>query len=63
MKHPLSRFAPSPSLDSLRDSGGERPQRTQVKRRIRGLAALARGHWPRSRQSQRLRTAFSTLDQ
>ncbi|EJE50284.1 hypothetical protein PMI14_05156, partial [Acidovorax sp. CF316] len=25
MKHPLSRFAPSPSLDSLRESGGGRP--------------------------------------
>ncbi|EJE49494.1 hypothetical protein PMI14_05954, partial [Acidovorax sp. CF316] len=26
MKHPLSRFAPSPSLSSLRESGGGRPQ-------------------------------------
>ena len=37
MRHPLSRCAPSPSLDSLRKSGGERPQR--------GGAALARGPW------------------
>ncbi|PJI99155.1 hypothetical protein CLU85_3996 [Acidovorax sp. 69] len=48
MKHPLSRFAPSPSLDSLRESG--RPQRTHAKRRLRGLAALARGRWLRPRQ-------------
>ena len=50
MKLPLSRFAPSPSLDSLCESGGRRPQRTQAKRRMRGLAALARGHWPWTRQ-------------
>ena len=37
MKHPLSRFAPSPSLASLCEAGGERPQR--------GGAALARGRW------------------
>ncbi len=42
MKLPLSRFAPSPSLDSLCESGGRRPQR--------GGAALARGHWPGTRQ-------------
>ncbi len=37
MKHPLSRFAPSPSLASLREAGGGRTQR--------GGAALARGRW------------------
>lgn len=42
MKHPLSRFAPSPSLVSLRESGGVRPQC--------GGAALARGHWLWQRQ-------------
>ena len=47
MEHPLSRFAPSPSLASLRESGGGRPQR--------GGAALARGHWPWPRQFHALR--------
>jgi hypothetical protein len=42
MKLPLSRFAPSPSLVSLRESGGGHPQR--------GGAALARGRWPRECQ-------------
>jgi hypothetical protein len=45
MKLPLSRFAPSPSLASLRDAGGGRPQRTQAKRCLSSSAALARGHW------------------
>ena len=40
MKLPLSRSAPSPSLSSLRETGGGRPQR--------GGAALARGHWHRA---------------
>jgi len=35
MSHPLSRFAPSPSLASLREAAGGRPQR--------GGAALAQG--------------------
>ncbi|PJI97187.1 hypothetical protein CLU85_1960 [Acidovorax sp. 69] len=39
MKHPLSRFAPSPSLALLRNAGGGRPQR--------GGTALARGRWLR----------------
>ena len=43
MKLPLSRFAPSPSLDSLRELGGGRPQR--------GGAALARGLWYWQRQN------------
>jgi hypothetical protein len=42
MSHPLSRFTPSPSLDSLCESGGGRPQR--------GGAALARGHSHEPRQ-------------
>ena len=42
MKLPLSRFAPSPSLDSLHETGGRRPQR--------GGAALARGLWRWPRQ-------------
>ena len=46
MEHPLSRFAPSPSLDSLRESGGRRPQR--------GGAALARGRWLPHRQFRAL---------
>ncbi len=41
-KHPLRRFAPSPSLASLRDAGGGRSQR--------GGAALARLPWPCERQ-------------
>ena len=53
MKPPLSRFAPSPSLASLREAGGGRPQR--------GGAALARGHWPRLRQVENLgATSFKT---
>ncbi|PIF89570.1 hypothetical protein CLU86_0446 [Acidovorax sp. 62] len=49
-KHPLRRFAPSPSLASLRDAGGGRSQRPQVERRIRDGAALARLPWPCERQ-------------
>jgi len=60
MKHPLSRFAPSPSLDSLRESG--RPQRTQAKRRLRGLAALAGGRWLRPRQFHAQPTKQSEAD-
>ena len=53
MKPPLNRFAPSPSLASLREAGGGRPQR--------GGAALARGHWPRQRQVENLgATSFKT---
>ena len=54
MKLPLSRFAPSPSLASLRDAGGERPQR--------GGAALARGHWPRACRFRGLQMARSAMD-
>ncbi len=50
MKHPLCRFAPSPSLALLRNAGGRHLQRTQTKRRPSGLAALARGRWHRPRQ-------------
>ena len=54
MKPPLSRFAPSPPLASLRDEGGGRPQRTQAESRPRGLAALARGRWCGPRPFHRL---------
>ena len=54
MKHPLSRFAPSPSLVSLRESGGGRPQR-------RG-AALARGHWLGLRQFHASWVAHGTVE-
>ena len=46
MRHPLSRFAPSPSLASLCEAGGERPQRCG--------AALARGRWPAPRENYAL---------
>ena len=55
MNNPLSGCAASPSL-TLRVGGG-RPQRTQAKRRMRGLAALARGHWSGLCASHR-QTAF-----
>ena len=63
MKHPLSRFAPSPSLNSLRESGGGRPQCTQAKRRVRGLAALALAlaRWPRSCQFRWPRVVHGTF--
>ena len=53
MKPPLSRFAPSPPLASLRDAGGGRPQRCG--------AALARGHWHGPRQFYRLMAVLLSL--
>ena len=44
-----------PSLESLRDSEGGRSRRTQAKRCIRGLAALARRPWRGPRQLLLLR--------
>ncbi len=54
MKLPLSRLAPSPSLDSLRESGDGRPQR--------GGAALAQAHrrWPRQFHPLRARAVLLT---
>ncbi len=54
MKHPLSRFAPSPSLYALRATGGGRSQC--------GGAALARLPWLGPRPFHALRVARSAMD-
>ncbi len=53
MRQALSRFAPSPSLDLLRKSGGGRPQR--------GGAAVARGRWPWAARISNLRGCKRTM--
>ena len=62
MNHPLSRFAPSPSLVSLRDTGGRCPQRTEWERHLRIGAALAQGRSPLPRQFQRLWVAVRVME-
>ena len=52
MRHPLSRFAPSPSLYALRATGVGRTQR--------GGAALARLRWLGLRQLHAQWKAFAT---
>jgi hypothetical protein len=54
MNHPLSRFAPFPSLYALRARGGVHSQR--------GGAALARLPWPGKRSFHGLQVAPSAMD-
>ena len=58
MKHPLRRFAPSPSLVSLRDSGGRRPQHGGA---ARPAPALVRGPLLGSGQVRGPEALFGTV--